>query len=403
MQKVSKDKNLLIFSIANPDFVTKFKRKDLLSQDLNGFFKRVHYVSLFDKPFKPYTEKINETYTVVYLSNKRFKWLQKGKLRHLNTAVSLVYNLLYLWRYVIKNNVTVFFSHEPFIRGSLAYILSKLTGKPYIVEVCSNFQRIHWDKGVGVIPMFHSISFEKKLLRFILLHANAVIAEKDYYWDDGLIPHELENRYFRYHFSMEEAHYSPPESRINLKPKYNATNKKVVLYIGRLVQEKRAEDLSLIARELFLNNNLPDAVMWIVGDGPLKRPIMEDVRKSGLSDRVLFLESQPTVMVANFLSTADVVIAPQAGRTATECQLAETPIVVYDFDWHREAVADGKYGIIVPYRDVKAMAEATKNVLLHPEKYKPMMKAARQWVLQNNTLEREIEDKLKIYRAVLGE
>jgi hypothetical protein len=32
-----------------------------------------------------------------------------------------------------------------------------------------------------------------------------------------------------------------------------------------------------------------------------------------------------------------------------------------------------------------------------------MMKAARQWVLQNNTLEKEIEDKLKIYRAVLGE
>ncbi|MGC9027855.1 MAG: glycosyltransferase, partial [bacterium] len=62
-----------------------------------------------------------------------------------------------------------------------------------------------------------------------------------------------------------------------------------------------------------------------------------------------------------------------------------------------------KYGIIVPYRDTRAMANAAKDVLLHPEKYKPMMKVARQWVLQNNTLEREIADKLKIYRAVLGE
>ena len=394
---------LLIFSIANPDFVTKFKRKDLLSQDLNGFFKKVHYVSLVDKPFKPYTEKINDTYTALYLSNKRFTWLQRGKLRHLNTAFSLVYNLLYLCHYAVKNHISVIFSHEPFIRGSLAYAISKLTSKPYIEEICSSFQRIHWDNGSKVIPMFHSIKFEKRLLRFILLHANAVIAEKDYYWNDGLIPHELGNRYFRYHFSMEEAHYSPQKNRVNLKPKYNAINKKVVLYVGRLIQEKRSEDLSLIAKELFSNNDLPDTVMWIVGDGPLKQYLIEEIEKYRLSDKVIFIKSQPTAMVVNFLSTADVVIAPHAGRTATECQLAETPIVVYDFDWHKEAVADGKYGIIVPYRDTKAMANAAKDVLLHPDKYKPMMKQARQWVLQNNTLEREVADKLKIYKAVLGE
>ncbi len=44
----NKDRNLLIFSIANPDFVTKFKRKDLLSQDLNGYLKKVHYVLFVD-------------------------------------------------------------------------------------------------------------------------------------------------------------------------------------------------------------------------------------------------------------------------------------------------------------------------------------------------------------------
>lgn len=398
-----KDNHLLILSIANPDFVTRFKRKDLLSQDLNGFFKRVHYVFLVDKPFKPYIEKINDTYTVLYLSNKRFAWLQRGKLRHLNTAFSLAYNLLYLWRYTTKNNISVLFSQEPFIRGSLAYVISKITGKPYVIEICANFQKRSWDDGIGVIPMFHSISFEKKLLRFILLHANAVIADRNNYWDDGIIPHELGNRYFRYHFSMEEAHYLPPENRINLKPKYNAGNKRVVLYIGRLIEDKKSQDLAPVAKELFSNNALPDTEMWIVGDGPLKEYLIEEVQKSGLSDRVLFIESQPTSMVANFLSTADVVVAPHAGWVIPECQLAGTPIVVYDFEWNREGVADGKYGIIVPCRDTKAMAEAAKDVLLHPEKYKPMMKAARQWVLQNNTLEREIEDKLKIYRAVLGE
>ncbi len=402
MNRTNNPKAILIFSIANPDFITKFKRKDLLSQDLNGYFKKVHYVFLVDKPFKPYKEKINDTYTILYLSNKRFTWLQKGKLRHLNTALSLMYNVLYLWRYTAKNNISVLFSQEPFIRGSLAYAISKITGKPYVVEVCSNFKNIYWEEGRLELPILKTVDREKRLLRFTLLHANGVMADRDNYWNDGIIPHELGDRYFRYHFSMEEAHYSPPGNRVNLKPNYNSINKKVVLYIGRLIQEKRSEDLSLIAEELFSNYDLPDTVMWIVGDGPLKQYLREEIEKYRLSDKILFIESQPTAAVANFLSTADVVIAPHAGWVIPECQLAETPIVVYDFEWHKEGIADGKYGILVPYRDAKAMADAAIDVLLHPDKYKPMMKEARQWVLQNNTLEREVADKLKIYKTVLG-
>ncbi len=399
----NKNNNLLIFSIANADFVKKFKRKDLLSQDLNGYFKKVHYVYLVEKPFKPYTEKINDIYTILYLSNKRFTWLQRGKLRHLNTAISLVYNLFYLWCYTVKNGISVLFAQEPFIRGSLAYAISKMTGKPYVVEVCSNFKNKHWEEGRLELPILKTVEREKRLLHFTLLHANGVMADRDNYWNDGIIPHELGKRYFRYHFSMEEAHYTPPGNRLNLKPKYNAINKKIVLYVGRLIQEKRSEDLSLIAKELFSNNDLPDTVMWIVGDGPLKQYLIEEIKKYDLFDKVLFIESQPTAIVADFLSTADVVIAPHAGWVIPECQLAETPIVVYDFEWHKEGVAEGKYGILVPYRDAKAMANAAKDVLLHPDTYKPMMKQARQWVLQNNTLDREIADKLKIYKTVLGE
>ena len=400
---INKKRSLLILSIANPDFVTKYRRKDLLNQDLRGYFSKVHYVFLVEKPFKPYTNKINDTYTILYLSNKRFAWLQRGKLKHLNTALSLVYNLLYLWRYTVKNSISILFSQEPFIRGSLAYIISKITGKPYVIEICANFKKRSWDDGVGAIPIFHSIMFEKRLLHFILLHANAVIADRDNYWNDGIIPHEIGNRYFRYHFSMEEAHYSPPGNRENLKPNYNAINKKVVLYIGRLIEDKKSQDLSLVAKEMFLNNAMLDTIMWIVGDGPLKPYLLEEITKSGLSDRVAFIENQPTSVVANLLSSADVVIAPHAGWVIPECQLAETPIVVYDFEWNKEGVGEGRYGIVVPYRDAKAMANAAKDVLLHPDKYKSMITQARLWVLQNNTLEREIEDKLKIYNAVLGE
>ncbi len=400
---MSSNNNLLILSIASPDFVTKYKRKDLLSQDLNGYFKKVHYVFLVEKLEKPYIEKINNIYTVACLSNKRYSWLQKGKLRHLNTVISLLYNLFYLWQYSIRNKISVFFVQEPFIRGSLAYMLSKLTGKPYVVEICSNYKTIFWDVGKLEIPILMSVECEQRLMYFILRKANIITADRDYYWKDNLIPHELENRYFRYNFSMEESHYSAPESRINLKEKYNATGKKVVLYIGRLIQEKRSEDLALVAKELFSNTGISDTVMWIVGDGPLRQYLMDDVANNRLSDKVLFIENQPTSMVANFLSTADVVIAPHAGWVIPECQLAETPIVLYDFDWHKEGVANGKYGIIVPYRDAKAMADSVKDVLLHPEKYKPMMKQARKWVLQNNTLEQEIKGKLKIYKTVLDE
>lgn len=403
-KKLIGEKELLYFLLAGADTIIKDKRKDILSQDLDGFFSKVHYVLLEESPFKPYIETLNKpVYKVVFLSNKRFKLLHYGILRHINTLISYFLNIFYLIGYIKKNNITIIFAQEPFIRGTISYMLSKLTNTPYIIEVCSNFNARYWREGKRVIPMFHSIRIEKAILNFILTHADAVIADRDNYWDNNVIPHTIKDKYYRYHFSMEEAHYTTPEQRTNLKPFYGAKDKKVVLYIGRLHPDKRSEDLVPFARHLFNEHSIKDVEMWIVsGDSPLKTEVMRKVTEIGLSDMVKFIDNQPTAKVADFLYTADVVIAPHAGWVIPECQLAETPIVVYNYEWHREAVMNGKYGIIVPYRDTKAMANAVIDILSHREKYEDMTKQARQYVLKNNTLEREIEDKLRIFKTVLG-
>ena len=394
--------NLLVLSIADPDYLIKYKRRDIINQDLDGFFEKVYYVFLFEQSHQK-NIIIDKTYEALILSNKKYSWFEVGKFRFINLLVTYFFNIFYLARYVKKNKISIILSHDPLFRGLIAYFISKLTGVPYMVEVWSNYKQIHWNEGRTILHIFHSVKLEIWLTNFILKHAKAVIADRNNYWYDNVIPHAVKDRYFRYHFSLEEAHYKPLGERINYKKDYNATNKKVVMYLGRLVSEKRAEDLVPFANELFNNSEIKDVEMWIVGDGPLKKRLINEIKEYGLSDKVRFIEGQPTSKVADFLYTADVVVAPHAGWVIPESQLAETPIIVYDFDWHREGVADGKYGILVPYRDTKAMAVAAKDVLLYPEKYKSMVKQAREWILQNNTIEQEMKDKLQIYQTVLGD
>ena len=395
---------ILYFSIAGADTIIENKRKDRLSQDLNGFFKKVHYVLLEESSYKPHVQTLdNPVYEVVFLSNKRFKSLNHGWLRHIDTLVSYFLNIFYLLMYIKKNNISIIFSQDPFIMGTVSYLLSAIFHLPYVIEVCSNYKVRYWKENKRAIPIFHSVRLEKTIFYFVLKHAHAVIADRDNYWNDGVIPHSIGSKYYRYHFSMEEAHYKLPEQRTNLKPFYKAENKKVVLYIGRLHPDKRSEDLVPFAEHLFKRHNFNNTEMWIVSwDSPLKRKVINKIVEMGLSDVVKFIDNQPTAKVADFLYTADVVIAPHAGWIIPECQLAQTPIVVYDFEWQREGVVDGKYGILVPYRDAKAMADAAVDILSHEDKYKDMTRQARQYVLDNNTFEQEIEDKLHIFKRVLG-
>jgi glycosyltransferase involved in cell wall biosynthesis len=139
--------------------------------------------------------------------------------------------------------------------------------------------------------------------------------------------------------------------------------------VCRLVPEKgAAELLSAFAR---LARSSTRAKLLLVGDGPEAASMERRFMEEGLADRVVFAGRCRPEKVARWLRAADAFVLashneglPNVVLEAMACGL---PVVATDVGGTGEAVFEGVSGLLVPPRDVEALAEAMTRISEDPE------------------------------------
>ena len=96
------------------------------------------------------------------------------------------------------------------------------------------------------------------------------------------------------------------ESRIRIRKKMNLYGKFVVGHIGRFVKQKNHEFLIDIFTKVVQKN--PEAVLLLIGDGPMLTSIKKKVNKEKIQDKVYFLGVRNDV--AELYSVMDVFVLP---------------------------------------------------------------------------------------------
>jgi glycosyltransferase involved in cell wall biosynthesis len=111
--------------------------------------------------------------------------------------------------------------------------------------------------------------------------------------------------------------------------------------------------------------DVPDLCVLLVGDGPLRAELT--ARAQALAAPVRFVGSQPQTRVQALLGSADAVIVLQGGGVITEAALCGAPVATYDFELNPHVVRPQRHeGVVVPFRDVAALAAAVRGLLADP-------------------------------------
>ncbi len=109
----------------------------------------------------------------------------------------------------------------------------------------------------------------------------------------------------------------------------------------------------------------PDAVAWIVGDGPMRPAVETAVTEAGLRDRVRFLGLRKDI--AAVLSASDVLVHSSLReglpRVVLEALAIGTPVVATAVGGVPDAVTDGVNGLLVRPEDPAALAGAVLATL----------------------------------------
>jgi glycosyltransferase involved in cell wall biosynthesis len=151
--------------------------------------------------------------------------------------------------------------------------------------------------------------------------------------------------------------------RLRLNP-----HSKVALFAGKLVGFKRP--LDLIAAAEHLKRQGYDIEILLAGAGPLEQEIVTAARAAGVALHTLGFCNQSEMPAA--YAAADVLVLPSQARetwglVANEALACRRPILVSDaVGAAPDLAADGIVGRVYPMGDTVRLAQALKEILLHP-------------------------------------
>jgi glycosyltransferase involved in cell wall biosynthesis len=182
-----------------------------------------------------------------------------------------------------------------------------------------------------------------------------------------------------------------------------------ILSAGRMVERKGFGDLIPVLRRI------PDTELVVVGGPPADRldtdPEARRLRalaeQCGVADRVRLTGSVPREEMGAWYRSADVAACTPwyepFGLTPLEAMACGVPVVAYAVGGLAESVIDGVTGILVPPRDLRALASALRSVLGDEVRRMSYASAAVDRVRSRYTWDRTASETERVYAAVTGQ
>lgn len=149
------------------------------------------------------------------------------------------------------------------------------------------------------------------------------------------------------------------------------SDKKQIIMAARLVEKKGMEYMIKAMKDI--TRRYPDAILKIIGDGPLLNELIQLVRINNLENNVKFLGSISDEEYFNELESSIIAVLPciisengdrdVCPLTLQEAMSMEIPVISTNVHSIPELIDDGITGKLVPPKNEKALADAVIELL----------------------------------------
>lgn len=155
----------------------------------------------------------------------------------------------------------------------------------------------------------------------------------------------------------------------------------------------------------YLADSVPHLQVLIVGEGPLRPALERQAQNAGLDGRVHFTgfyNDLPGALRAMDVFAQPSVLDEGFPTAVLEAQLTGLPVIASDVGGTGETMLPGKTGLLVPPRNVEALAEAIRTLAEDPERRMAMSAAGPEWIQRSFTLETMIRQVSDVYEKAVA-
>lgn len=137
----------------------------------------------------------------------------------------------------------------------------------------------------------------------------------------------------------------------------------IILYVGHLSPFKGLEFLL----EAFARLQISDVLLYLVGDGVLRKELLAMANRLGILERCVFVGTRPHEEISFWLGAADCLVLPSLSEgipnVLREAMICRAPVIATPVGGVPEIIKHRETGMLVPARDSVLLAKAIGDVL----------------------------------------
>ena len=183
-----------------------------------------------------------------------------------------------------------------------------------------------------------------------------------------------------------------------------------ILIVGRLVEKKGIPDA--VAAFAEARRRYPNIQLRIIGDGPMREPILREISARDLGDSAVLLGGRSHDEVAEEMNRAHLFLLPS--RTASdgdkegipnaimEAMASGLPVLSTFHAGIPECVENEVSGLLVDEGDTAALADRLSRLLDHPDRWPDMGRAGRAKIEAEFNREVQAKRLISVYREIVG-
>ncbi len=286
-------------------------------------------------------EKMGHEVYVVTVNNESFSYKKDDNVLKIpgvpigimDFRQSGIYPLRAL-KIIKKWNLDVIHTHTEFSIGAFARLISK----QYNIPLVHTYHTMY-EEYIYYITKGHFDGASKKLVEYLTLF----LCDKTI--DELIVPTEKTRDLFKDKYKVKrDVHVIPTGIDVTRFYKENINDKEVkeikeelgikpkdfsILYVGRVAKEKNIE--FLIENFKAISKKIPRAKMYIVGDGPDMKDLIDLTYNSKLEGKIIFVGKVPWEDVPKYYALCDAFVTASTsetqGLTVIEAMAASKPVV----------------------------------------------------------------------------
>lgn len=285
--------------------------------------------------------------------------LRTRKLNYIKLPSFIAFEWLNSFLKLVKGRYDLLHSHWMLPQGFTGVLASRLLKIPHVTTV----------HGGDIFGLQGEVL--KKFKQFTLNNVDAVTVNSSV----------TEEAVLKLTQNLDELHRIPmgvSEKKCNfeigsekLRKRYKKGAGPLLIFIGRLVEEKGVKDLILAVK--LLKQQMPDASCLIIGEGQDRNIFENMVKELELSNRIFFSGWIDPGKISEYLAAADIFVGPSRqakdgwieaqGLTFIEAMMAKVPVIATCTGGIIDSVKHEETGLLINERSPEEIAFSVQRLV----------------------------------------